>query len=79
MVSRSSEPATFGFVEQRFTELTQVLNERTSQLQEKFQEVDATTARQQQMLQILEHAMGARVVTMEEALTPKRRECQEGE
>ena len=68
MVSRSEFTQAFWEMEQRFTELTQVLNERTTQLQTKFQEVDLGLNKHEQMLMVLDNTMTARFSSVEEAV-----------
>ena len=68
MVSRSEFTLAFGEMEQRFTELTQVLNDRTTQLQTKFSEVDLGLNKHEQMLMVLDNTMTARFTSIEEAL-----------
>ena len=68
MVSRSEFTQAFGEMEQRFTELTQVLNERTTQLQSKFQEVDLGLNKHEQMILVLDSTTSARFSSLEEAM-----------
>ena len=68
MVSRSSDPATVGEMEARFTEVVDMMNLRTGQLQAKFIEVDSIHGRHEQMLQVLESATNARLSSIEDHL-----------
>ena len=55
-------------LDSRFDDLTQVLNDRTAQFQNKFTQVDTVAARHEQMVSILESVMGARLTSLEEAM-----------
>ena len=69
MVSRSSsDPVTFGEMEGRFAEVVGVMNERTGQLQTRFQDMDVTHARHEQMIMVMEATVSARIQSIEEHL-----------
>ena len=68
MVSRSMDPVTFGEMDRQFSDLTEVMNVTTAQLQVRFGEIDSVMSRHEQMLQMLDSTNAARFTSVEETL-----------
>ena len=61
-------PLTLGALSDKVNEPTEIMNLRTGQLRTRFQEVDQTFAKHEQMLQVMESVCAARLSSLEDAM-----------